>query len=627
MIPINLLANPSFGGGWTDCLPYGGRLTNQCPADYNLYIRLPGDRLISADSYDGPDDAPVYDTVAVVPECVHKLRSQLPDADELILEGDVVYKIFSATNPFSIDLIAQVLITEPGMLRVIVPVQVHNHGDGSPGAAVWRLIVNDDYGPWLTFGNGFVDRVWRSWSNEMHVMPGQVITAIAQMESRALGGIDFFTDAWCFDFTPDAEPQPEPEPEPEEPVNYVVVVNLLPQDATKAEKAYVLDLVHASRETILQSADDAARLVAPGADGSFVRVWDGHRWPGDIPIQNWLVVHGVGFVEMVTLPGSDPDPEPPDPEPEPPIEPPDPSWKPHNFVPYGTKLGWHAIGNCGLANMPKPPDNEHPEPWIDYGIYGSDMISPTIKLVRAISDIQYMPCAYPMVRLVDATVDGVPVNYQNFDYNGNPEAQAEARVVDLVRALSPYAGQFRWTELCNEQDIPDLEHAAMIARYWKRAMEVAPSWLGFLHASFGTGNPELEYWKPIADTGVFEMMAARGDGLAFHSYHDHRVPSDLVWHLTRYRFLYDEYILPRQLDIPMVLTECGPWRHLFYDSTFNVAEWVIVTDTWLAQDPYAMGQIYTVTDVGGETEYNDAFKALYPWFIDYAKSMKDRANG
>ena len=65
-------------------------------------------------------------------------------------------------------------------------------------------------------------------------------------------------------------------------VDYVVVVNLLPQDATKTEKAFVLDVAHESRQTILQSADDAQRLVKPGKPGSKVVVWDAERWPGDI---------------------------------------------------------------------------------------------------------------------------------------------------------------------------------------------------------------------------------------------------------------------------------------------------------------------------------------------------------
>jgi len=81
---------------------------------------------------------------------------------------------------------------------------------------------------------------------------------------------------------PVPEPAPAPVPEPAPGVDYVVVVNLLPQDATKAEKVFVLDAVHESKQTILQSADDAKRLVLPGKPGSKVVAWGAARWPGDI---------------------------------------------------------------------------------------------------------------------------------------------------------------------------------------------------------------------------------------------------------------------------------------------------------------------------------------------------------
>jgi len=71
-------------------------------------------------------------------------------------------------------------------------------------------------------------------------------------------------------------------PIPPDTVDYVVVVNLLPQDATKAEKLLVLNRVHESKQTILQSADDAKRLVEPGKPGSKVIAWGPKRWPGDI---------------------------------------------------------------------------------------------------------------------------------------------------------------------------------------------------------------------------------------------------------------------------------------------------------------------------------------------------------
>ena len=85
---------------------------------------------------------------------------------------------------------------------------------------------------------------------------------------------------------------------PEEPnVHYVVVVNLLPQDATKVEKAQVLELIHTSKQTILQSADDALRLVAPGLPGSKVIVWGASRWGGREAIKAYLLPCVVEFVE------------------------------------------------------------------------------------------------------------------------------------------------------------------------------------------------------------------------------------------------------------------------------------------------------------------------------------------
>lgn len=65
-------------------------------------------------------------------------------------------------------------------------------------------------------------------------------------------------------------------------VDYVVIVNLLPQDATKAEKQFVVDLVHDSKQTICQSADDAKWLVGRGEPGSKVVAWNPERWSDDI---------------------------------------------------------------------------------------------------------------------------------------------------------------------------------------------------------------------------------------------------------------------------------------------------------------------------------------------------------
>jgi murein DD-endopeptidase MepM/ murein hydrolase activator NlpD len=80
-------------------------------------------------------------------------------------------------------------------------------------------------------------------------------------------------------------------------VPYVVVVNLLPQDATQDEKWQVLNAVHDDKQTILQSADDAARLVVPGKPGSKVRIWAPDRWQDSIV--DWLEDKGVELIDLL----------------------------------------------------------------------------------------------------------------------------------------------------------------------------------------------------------------------------------------------------------------------------------------------------------------------------------------
>jgi len=86
-------------------------------------------------------------------------------------------------------------------------------------------------------------------------------------------------------------------PPPPDPVPYVVVVNLLDQNASMNDKSHVLAKVHDQKETIVQSADDAARLVAPGKTGSRVKVWGAQRWPADIV--KWLKDRGVERVDLM----------------------------------------------------------------------------------------------------------------------------------------------------------------------------------------------------------------------------------------------------------------------------------------------------------------------------------------
>ncbi len=70
-------------------------------------------------------------------------------------------------------------------------------------------------------------------------------------------------------------------------VPYVVVVHLLPQDATLDEWMFAAKTAYERRQSLVMSADDAKRLCLEGQPGSKVLVWEPQRWPAG-NIADWL---------------------------------------------------------------------------------------------------------------------------------------------------------------------------------------------------------------------------------------------------------------------------------------------------------------------------------------------------
>lgn len=100
-----------------------------------------------------------------------------------------------------------------------------------------------------------------------------------------------------------AHPPVEPPP-PTPPVNYKVVAHLTPPTLIRAEYDQISNEAFPVKQSVIFSADDAARLVAPGLPGSKVIAWWPNRWTDDIV--SWLKSKGVQTVE--TRPQTPPPP-------------------------------------------------------------------------------------------------------------------------------------------------------------------------------------------------------------------------------------------------------------------------------------------------------------------------------
>jgi hypothetical protein len=268
----NLLRNADFGGGWYD------QATGQVPNEWEF------------DYYTGANP---YDPAAYVkPETRVILKSQLPagEWEQFGLTGSQAVKAFKGSGTWHgpyIQNLSQPL-SAPGKATIrffadlVASYNPKKYAAYDPNNPAGQLRVNGS--PWYLMKPGVINE-------PVFDLPAG--TSQLKVEWRfnyplANNGI-FFDDPELVEVAtmPD--------------VPYVVVVNLLGPDATMQQKQHVLAAVHTSKQTILQSADDAARLVAPGKAGSKVKVWDAAAWTGGDIVQ-WLKDRGVQIVEVLDYP-------------------------------------------------------------------------------------------------------------------------------------------------------------------------------------------------------------------------------------------------------------------------------------------------------------------------------------
>jgi hypothetical protein len=190
--PATGLLNGSFENGWTDLPPAPGFLINQNPNDWKLKWLEIGQPL-----WDDPNT-----TVEGVPECLHKLAHQLPPDERpggpkaLILDGVTTYKMFHKGAPFGSQLTQTVYLTPGKTYRLIVPIQLHRHGDADPYGAesgVWVITDEEQSGGWVN-AEQMGDRKWFEHVVEFQVPADGQAEVVIRVKSKWRAPKDFFTD-------------------------------------------------------------------------------------------------------------------------------------------------------------------------------------------------------------------------------------------------------------------------------------------------------------------------------------------------------------------------------------------------------------------------------------------------
>jgi hypothetical protein len=270
-----------------------------------------------------------------------------------------------------------------------------------------------------------------------------------------------------------------------------------------------------------------------------------------------------------------------------------------------------------------------------------------VALVKAVDNFGYLR---QVKQISPETVTvGRSMVVDSVDPSGDPARKAASAMNEHMPRWAYESDVVDYWEILNENKPPTMAGHAWLAQFFIAAMDIAEA-NGYRLAlfSYSTGVPQWHEWEAIVETGVFARAKEGGHALALHEYgwpvmhwlwgeptEDLPPYEDRGVLAGRYRYLYRDFLIPRDEVIPLVIAECGldplvpgppmeqPWRERYVEQM----AWY---DTKLREDEYVVGAaMFTI----GPTEQWDWFdyeKLLWPDnpyspdnFLDHIVSLKD----
>jgi len=204
-------------------------------------------------------------------------------------------------------------------------------------------------------------------------------------------------------------------------------------------------------------------------------------------------------------------------------------------------------------------------------------------------------------------------------------------------------------EVLNENTPPTVDGHVWLAHFFIECMNIAEA-NGYKLAlfSYSVGVPQWHDWEAIVETGIFARAKEGGHILSLHEYNwpvanyrwgeptEDQPPYEDRGVLTgRYRYLYRDFLIPRDEVIPLAITESGldpvlqqpgqpdnHWQERYVEE-------MIWWDTKLREDDYVIGAaLFTIGAIDPWKDY-DYEELLWPDnpygsnFLDYIVSLKD----
>ncbi len=269
-------------------------------------------------------------------------------------------------------------------------------------------------------------------------------------------------------------------------------------------------------------------------------------------------------------------------------------------------------------------------------ITASGAVMTTVKAVEGIGWLKDIKAISPETVTVGRYIRGDgDIDVEGPPLDGDLRETAQRVMDSLLHKWAPHREYVDYWEITNELDPPGVEGHRKFAHFFRHCIDIADA-EGYKLAlfSYSLGVPEWEEWEAIVETEVFSLAKAGGHTLSLHEY---AYPMD-TWFgeplpgqptypdrgplACRYRWLYEDFLKPRDEVIPLFITEANLARDLPLVTEEEWMEQLAWYDARLREDYYVVGaHLFTLGSGGGWANYE--FTEWLPSLIQHIINLKD----
>jgi len=260
----------------------------------------------------------------------------------------------------------------------------------------------------------------------------------------------------------------------------------------------------------------------------------------------------------------------------------------------------------------------------------------TVKAVSSIGWLGEIKAIDPETTTVGRFMRGADpsVNVEGPELYGDLRKSASRVMNSLLPVWDPHRAYVDYWEIVNEQDPIGTDGHRRLAEFFLHCIDIANA-EGYRLAlfSYSMGVPEWEEMAAVVETGVFGAAKAEGHAFSLHEYaypmnrwYGEPLPGRPAYPrrgplACRYRWWYEDFLIPRGEVIPLFLTEVNVAREL---PLLTAQEWIMQMawyDARLREDYYVVGaHLFTLGSAGSWSNYD--FGRFLPQLTAHIASVR-----